>query len=265
LFWKGSFAKDGLLGWEERVRNAGLAAQSAKAGQIFAGGSFWKRFDQLQNGVATGKVINYDLSAIPGDPEVRMISYPDDNRRYFKKGDDVLLLHYRNDPYKQVYDTIKIVDKNNAIGVMHLGDFPNGVEFATFVLERYSYAFPFMSMDDYYMLFASGRLPQASELGGQWNGNFIFIEHPNIALLSYPQPVPVQVSFASNALTIQLPGESKLNAGTPQPQDVRLIETDTLIGQWTSENLNQGILNALWDYVEPYGSSFGLHYVLMKS
>jgi hypothetical protein len=75
----------------------------------------------------------------------------------------------------------------------------------------------------------------------------------------------VQVSFASNTLTIQRPGESKLNAGTPQPQNVRLIGADTLIGQWTSENLDQGILNALWDYVEPYGSSFGLHYVLMKS
>jgi len=265
LFWKGSFAKDGLLGWEERVRNAGLAAQSHQVGQIFAGGSFWKRFDQLQNGAVTGKVINYDLSAISGDPEVRMITYPDDNRRYFRKGDQVLLLHYRNDPYKQVYDTIKIVDKNNAIGVMHLGDFPSGVEFATFVLERYSYLFPFMSMDDYCMLFASGRQPQVSELAGQWNGNFIFIEHPNMALLSYPQPPRARVSFLSNALTIQLPDGSKLNAGTPQLQEARLVGSDTLIGQWTSATLDPGTLNALWDYVEPYGSSFGLHYVLMKS
>jgi hypothetical protein len=114
------------------------------------------------------------------------------------------------------------------------------------------------------MLFAGGRQPQASELAGQWNGNFIFIEHPNVALLNYPQPPRVQVSFLSNALAIQLPDGSKLNAGAARLQDARLVGSDTLIGQWTSENLDPGTLNALWDYVEPYGSNFGLHYVLMK-
>ena len=44
-FWKGSFAKDTLLGWEERVRGAVLDPAAAAAGRVFAGGSFWKRFD----------------------------------------------------------------------------------------------------------------------------------------------------------------------------------------------------------------------------
>jgi hypothetical protein len=41
-------------------------------------------------------------------------------RTYFQKDQVILLLHYRNDPYRQVYDTIKIIDQNNAVGVMHI-------------------------------------------------------------------------------------------------------------------------------------------------
>src|SRR5262249_27307875 len=58
-FWKGSFAKDSLPGWEERVRNELLGNEAQDAGHIFAGGSFWKRFDRIQDGVASGYVVNY--------------------------------------------------------------------------------------------------------------------------------------------------------------------------------------------------------------
>ena len=148
IYWKGSFAADSLLGWEERVRTESLHPEVYQDGKIFAGGSFWKRFDQVENGVATGEVVNYNLDCLPGDPEVRAVSYPDDQRAYFRKDQVILLLHYRNDPYRQVYDTIKIIDRNNAVGVMHIGDFPNGIEFATFVLARYNYPFELATDDD---------------------------------------------------------------------------------------------------------------------
>src|SRR5262249_22236081 len=138
-FWKGSFAKDSLLGWEERVRNAALGNDAKNLGTIYTGGSFWKRFDAIKDGVGRGQVVNYELAFLPGDPEVREVEYPDDNRKYFRKGDRVLLLNYLNQPYRMVYDTIKVIDENNAIGVMHLGEFPNGLEFATFVLARHNY------------------------------------------------------------------------------------------------------------------------------
>jgi hypothetical protein len=266
LFWKGSFAKDGLLGWQERVRNAGLAADAARAGQFFAGGSFWKRFDKIENGIATGKVVNYDLTAIPGDPEVRLISYPDDQRRYFRKGDQVLLLHYRNDPYKQVYDTIKIVDQNNAIGVMHLGDFPSGIEFATFVLERYSYGFEYMSMDDYYLLRGNSQPATAAQLAGKWTGNFIFLDHPNIALLSYPRPPAVPLTFTSNSgLTMKLPDGTIASAATTVLEDMQLVSPDTVIGKWATSNLDSAELPTLWDYVEPFASSFALYFVMKRT
>jgi hypothetical protein len=148
IYWKGSFAADSLLGWEELVRTENLHPEVYEHGKIFAGGSFWKRFDRVENGVATGEVVNYNIECLPGDPEVRTVSYPDDRRPYFEKEQLILLLHYRNDPYRQVYDTIKIIDQNNAIGVMHIGDFPNGTEFATFVLARYNYPFELATEDD---------------------------------------------------------------------------------------------------------------------
>ncbi|MGA7235611.1 MAG: hypothetical protein WBY44_08020 [Bryobacteraceae bacterium] len=148
IYWKGSFAADSVLGWEERVRTENLHPEIYQHAKIFAGGSFWKRFDRVENGVATGQVVNYNIEWLPGDPEVRSVPYPDDQRTYFHKGQTILLLHYRNDPYRQVYDTIKIIDQNNAVGVMHVGEFPNGTEFATFVLARYNYPFELATDND---------------------------------------------------------------------------------------------------------------------
>src|SRR5262249_16296832 len=76
-FWKGSFAKDNLLGWEERLRTALLGGGADKVGSAFAGGSFWKRYDTIEDGVLRGYVVNYELQAIPGHSECREIEYPD--------------------------------------------------------------------------------------------------------------------------------------------------------------------------------------------
>src|SRR5260370_42526058 len=51
-FWKGSFAKDTLLGWEERVRDAVLDPSATAAGRFLAGGRFGKRYKRVQTGVA---------------------------------------------------------------------------------------------------------------------------------------------------------------------------------------------------------------------
>src|SRR5690606_1882562 len=75
-FWKGSFAKDTLLGWEERLRNSGLPSAARDAAARYTGGSFWKRFDTVANGEATGYVVNYELQGLPGDPVVRQVRYP---------------------------------------------------------------------------------------------------------------------------------------------------------------------------------------------
>ena len=42
----------------------------------------------------------------------------------------------------------RVIDENNAIGVMHVGDFPNGTEFATFVLARHNYPLELATDED---------------------------------------------------------------------------------------------------------------------
>jgi cholesterol oxidase len=247
-FWKGSFAKDSLLGWEERVRDAALGNGADAAGNMFAGGSFWKRFDPpQQDGVAKGYVVNYEMTALPGLPEVRMVNYPDDHRRYFKKGDPVLLLNYTNDPYKMVYDAIKVIDAQNAIGVMHLGTFPDGIEFATFVMARQNYPFENMSVEDADALFGDARatVPTTDGIAGDWNGHLILVPAADTTLLNQVSPVLFHASFqtAAGKTTAQCKaGETAFTCG-PDPASMRMLGTGTLLGKWA------GVAPALADTI----------------
>ena len=278
-FWKGSFAKDSLLGMAERLQSLGPQAAS---GAPFVGGAFWKRFDQVKDGVATGFVVNFELKDLPGLPVVRQITYPDDNRRYFKKGDQALLLNYTNDPYKLVYDTIKIVDDENALGVMHLGGFPNGIEAATFTLARNNYPFEKMSVEDHNLIFADPRtmMPTAAQLEGQWNGSLVFLTHPNTSLLNQLNPVAFHLSFKTAGTQVEgrykfgfLSGEMKVEFTdefvrlidfTSFHDEIRLIDGDTLIGKWVSMEINPLLLQGLQDYIDPFSDRFAFYYILNR-
>ena len=111
-YWKGSFAKDTVMGWEER-----LITTIRPGAPDYAGGRFFKRFDTLQGGEAVGFVVNYGLHSLPGRPVARQVRYPDGTRRYVQADADVLLMTYRNRPYRVVYDLITVVDENHCIGV----------------------------------------------------------------------------------------------------------------------------------------------------
>ena len=89
-----------------------------------------------------------------------------------------------------VYDTIKVIDAQNAIGVMHLGTFPTGLEFATFVLARHNYPFTNMSIPDHQALFADPRaaVPSAPALEGSWDGHLIFLSTPDSSLIRATDP-----------------------------------------------------------------------------
>jgi cholesterol oxidase len=281
-FWKGSFARDTLLGWEERVRTAGLGQEGERSGAIFAGGSFWKRFDKVESGVATGHVVNYELAFLPGDPEVRETNYPDSQRRYFKRDDTILLLRYRNHPYRIVYDTIKVIDDDSAIGVMHLGEFPDGIEFATFVMERNNYPFEKMSVEDHHRIFGDPRVtvPTQAQLAGEWEGNLIWLTRPNISLLNQANPVLFRLSFlpANGRLEGRyrlglLRGEMdvsfteefvRLDDFTTFHDEIRAIDQDTLIGKWVSPEMPAVLLNSLGDYLEAGENRVAFYYILKR-
>ncbi|HOQ47242.1 MAG TPA: GMC family oxidoreductase [Bryobacteraceae bacterium] len=251
IFWKGSFAADTLLGWEERLRNQAVPG-AERAAAIFARGSFWKRFDRIENGRATGHVVNYDLEWLPGDPEVREVEYPDDNRRYFKKGDRVLLLTYRNDPYRIVYDTIKLIDEDNAIGVMHLGDFPNGIEFAAFVMSRHNYPLEHMSIEDHEAIFNMPGVEAVEiEAASAWEGNLVPLEHPGTSLLRRIPDAPVRIEVDSNgnrSLTLEAGGSKMVFPHGQVTLEVRRIDADTLLGKAVIAAAEVSLAAALRNY-----------------
>ncbi|HXS98205.1 MAG TPA: GMC family oxidoreductase [Candidatus Limnocylindrales bacterium] len=226
-FWKGSFAEDTILGWEQKIRAALLGNDAVGMGRVFAGGSFWKRFDSIQDSVVKGYVVNYELTALPGLPEVRQVAYPDDRRAYFKQGDPILLLRYTNDPYKMVYDCIKIIDEQNAIGVMHLGDFPNGFEFATFLMSRNNYPFENMSVADHAMIFADARnrVPTAAEAGGNWNVRVLAVESTSATLLNQVSPVLFTTTI-----------------DPAKCSDFRLVDAQTIVGSLVVAGAQRAVL-----------------------
>ncbi len=284
-FWKGSFAKDTLLGWEERVRTASLGDDASKAAGVYAGGSFWKRFDSIQNGQATGYVVNYGLKSLPGKPVVTQVSYPDNNRKYLRSGDGILLLNYTNEPYKMVYDVIKVIDKNNCIGVMHLGKFPEGLEFATFVMARNNYPFENMSVPDHQAIFNGDhvRVPGRAEIAGAWEGHVIFLTRPDVSLLNQLNPVlfrmrfvlasggvEARCQFGFGAKQVQFSSEyAELVDAAGFQEKIRLIDSNTLIGKgvsgtssWVRDSL---IRAALHGYLEPRRDGFVFYYLLIRA
>lgn len=195
----------------------------------------------------------------------------------------MLLLNYLNDPYKQVYDTIKVIDAQNAIGVMHIGDFPNGLVFAAFVMARNNYPFEKMSVDDHHLLFVDPHtsVPTASQLQGQWDGNLIFVVHPDSTLLNQLNPVVFRLAFTAQGTQIKasytfgiISGESKVEM-TPEfvelsdftsfQDEIRMIDNDTLIGKWVSTDLPSNLVDPLRNYVEPASNQLAFYYVLTRS
>ncbi|MCC6590599.1 MAG: hypothetical protein IT168_28160 [Bryobacterales bacterium] len=206
IFWKGSFAADTLLGWEERLREWIGGSRPQDVGSLVAGGSFWKRFDRLENGVAYGHVVNYELHQLPGKPEVRTVDYPNDGHKTFRQGDPVLLLNYTNVPYRLVYDVIKIVDDNNAIGIMHLGEFPNGFVFAPFAMARHNYPLKQMSVEDHRVLFDRGDVRTPAKLSGHYSGYVVDQANPHISAGTALIPKKVEVTLRGSHASIKRDG-----------------------------------------------------------
>lgn len=241
VFWKGTFARNHWLGLDER-----LMTPTPPDGSAYSGGRFWKRFDTIDDGVARGHVVNFNIGALPGRPEVREVRYPDDRRRYIGAGDPVLLLTYLNPPYRFVYDLVKIVGPDTCVGVMHLGRFPRGLEFATFVLSRNNYPLVHMTVPDHDLLFAGGeaRPPAPGELGGRWRGRAVFSAAPDRTLHNQFNPPGWSATFEASAErgTLRHGLVSRSVRAVPAGavmrleadgayDEVRLIGSDTLVGR----------------------------------
>lgn len=262
MFWKGSFAKDTLAGGEERLRAAALGLTAAHLGVQFTRGAFWKKFDT----VGQGQVVNYDQHWLPGEPEIREVEYPNEGRRYFRKGDKLILLTYKNDPYRMVYDTMKVIDEDNVIGVMHIGQFPDGIEFATFTMARHNYPLELMSVEDFNLLIADPAVHapnSAAEVAGEWTGRLITLAHPTVSLLTNTNPLLLSGSFAADgAASFKVAGiDAPIPAG--DLSSLRGVDANTLIGKWDL-GPKLGWLTTLQDCVQPSDGKFWVHFVLIR-
>lgn len=250
VYWKGSFAKSHPLGWDER-----LFTPTPVDASPYVGGRFWKRFDQLRDGVASGHVVNYNVHLLPGRAEAREVAYPDDRRRYFRAGDRVLLMTYTNQPYRIVYDTIKVISPDACIGVMHLGTFPRGVVFATFLMSRQNYPFEHMTVPDHDLLFDSPqtRVPAAGEIAGRWTGRIVFVRRPDRVMHNQMNPGVVSMDVAApprsgarlrlwlsvtRGAPIASAGALQLSHGSAV-DELRLLGPDTLLGRRRRQNASE--------------------------
>ncbi len=256
-FWKGSFANDSALA---AVLNADHVARR------FTGGGFWKRFDQIENGTASGHVVNYEMSELPGHPEVREVEYPNDSRRYIRKGDKILLLTYKNEPYRQVYDLIKVIDDQNAVGVMHVGPFPDGVEVASFVMARHNYPWEFISIADYRLLAAHPNVKDATaaDAQGTWKGRLVMLPSPNASLMNQSNPVLFECTIAADG------SAAYRFAGVDIPftrvglEGLKKVDADTLIGRWELPGVELPAIFLMQNCLEVADGKFRFYFVLSR-
>src|SRR5205807_7125363 len=166
---------------------------------------------------------------------------------------------------------IKVIDEQNAIGVMHLGTFPGGIDFATFVMARQNYPFENMSIPDHQALFADARAtaPSPAGLEGHWDGRLIFLTTPDTSLLNQVSPVLFQVSFhTENAKT-----EAQCKAGPVEfahvcdpaaiASEMRLLDGGTLLGKWTAPASDPAVSRSLAGFTQAAGQ-FTLYFVLKQ-
>jgi hypothetical protein len=131
---------------------------------------------------------------------------------------------------------------------MHLGEFPNGLEFATFVMARNNYPFEKMSVPDHCLLFEHSRatVPRPEELMGTWEGSLVFLDRPDESLLNQANPGLLRVSFEPAGGAVRV----RYALGAPEfeiqeiekdaaalGRELRRIDEETLIGKWSLPEL----------------------------
>jgi hypothetical protein len=169
---------------------------------------------------------------------------------------------YGNEPYRIVYDTIKVIDDENAIGVMHLGEFPMGFEFSSFVMARQNYPFEKMSVDDHRALMAhpQTRTPMADEMEGVWKGTLVFLSTPNLSLLNQANPEIFEAEFHAGQASYRLRGGLKLSGEA----EVRVLDERTAIGRWVMRDAVPELFVSLQNHLGSTGAELELRFVLTR-
>lgn len=146
---------------------------------------------------------------------------------------------------------------------MHLGEFPNCVEFSTFVMARQNYPYEKMAIDDHRLLMAhpETRVPSRDELEGAWTGTLVFLSAPNLSLLNQANPGCSEVELWHGGLHRFRGG---LEIGSAAAPDLRRIDDETIVGRWTLRDLAPEPFLELQNYLGSSGEELDLRFVLAR-
>jgi hypothetical protein len=126
---------------------------------------------------------------------------------------------------------------------MHLGTFPNGRTFATFVMSRNNYPLERMTVPDHDAIFTGDRVrvPSPTDVEGSWTGNVVFVHRPDLNLHNQFNPPVVHARFGAQAVirtlvtastrTIEHHPDALRLTGAASTDEIRSIDSETLIGR----------------------------------
>lgn len=125
-------------------------------------GGFWKRFKKVGEETA-GTTHPYEVGVFAANKA---------QERELNEFGKVILLEYRDPPYNQFYDVLKIVDKDTILGKAFFGTPTPGNEMLTFSMSR-KYPFEFMDEEDHEMLYSKMKEPTLESMVGIWEGQLV--------------------------------------------------------------------------------------------
>ncbi|MGI9565680.1 MAG: GMC family oxidoreductase N-terminal domain-containing protein [Nitrosopumilus sp.] len=155
-------------------------------------------------------------------------------------------LEYKDAPYNQAYDILKMVDENNILGKAFLGQFGTGQLLFDFSMSK-NYHINFMGEDDLSTLFYNDQYshtPTQDEMAGEWEGVLVsdsFVS-PRSQLFDFSYDGSGEYQMHYNFANL-IQGFSEVSANsdlfrfddfTPFHDELRMIRPDFVVGKWVT-------------------------------
>ena len=128
-------------------------------------------------------------------------------------------------------------------------------------------------------------MPSPAEIAGEWAGHVIFLTRPDVSLLNQLNPVAFRLRFIPTASGVDGRFKFGLLSGqmdveftdefvwlidfTSLHDEIRMIDSDTLIGKWVSASSTMwlksaALQKALRGYLEPGQDRLVFYYLLKR-
>ena len=221
IYWKGFYG-----------RNADIMTTGLRAF-----GGFYKRFRKLDSESFSGVTKPFNVPVF-----AKSLAKQKELAGHGKH----IHLEYRDPPYNQAYDILKIVDENNILGKAFLGRYGAGQLLFDFSMSK-DYHISFMGEDELSTLFYSdeySHTPTKDEMVGEWEGALVsdsFVT-PRSQLFDFSYDGSGEYKMHYNFGNL-IQGFSEVTANnslfrfddfTPFHDELRMIRPDFVVGRWVT-------------------------------